>query len=160
MSGIQRRASIEVCAVTGHRHIKEAKREYVRQQLQGAIWQAVNDGYTWFVSGFADGVDLMFAGIVADIKEKDPSIILEAAIPYRDRLEEKDPLFMELLKQCDYVYVVREEYSPDCYLARNTYLVENAERVIAVYDGRRRSGTAQTIRIAREHGREVNIIMT
>jgi len=160
MSGIQRRASTEVCAVTGHRRIKEGKREYVQRQLQGAVWQAVNDGYTWFVSGFADGVDLMFAGIVADIKGKDPSIVLEAAIPYRDRLEEKDPLFMELLEQCDHIHVVREEYSPDCYLARNTYLVENAERVIAVYDGRRRSGTAQTIRIAKEQGRELQIILT
>lgn len=146
------------CAVTGHRHIKEEKREYVRQQLQEAVLQAVNDGYKWFMSGFADGVDLMFADIVLDRKKNDSSIILEAAIPFRNRLNEKEPLFVKLLEQCDYVHVICENFVPNCFLLRNTYLVANASRVIAVYDGRRRSGTAQTMRIAKEQERELHII--
>jgi uncharacterized phage-like protein YoqJ len=149
---------MKVCCVTGHRSIAEDKLEHVRQELRREIEQAVMDGFTRFISGFADGVDLMFAVVVADLKKSDPSIVLEAAIPYRDRLDAKDPLFVEMLRQCDHVYVVRETYAPDCYLARNTYLIERSMRVIAVFDGHRRSGTAQTIRIAKEQERELHII--
>jgi uncharacterized phage-like protein YoqJ len=151
-------ASTKACSFTGHRHIKADKQQYVRRQLQDAVWQAIQDGFTCFVSGFAEGADLLFAAIVVDMKKKEPSIALEAAIPYRDRLDAKDPLFNELLNQCDHIQVVCEAYSPDCFLARNKYLVEHSERVIAVFDGRRRSGTAQTIRIAKEQNRELYII--
>ena len=44
------------------------------------------------------------------------------------------------------VVVIREEYQPSVYSHRNRYMVEHSDRVIAVYDGREKGGTAGTIR--------------
>lgn len=52
------------------------------------------------------------------------------------------------------VYVSRE-YSEDCMLERNRYLVNHAACLLAVYNGERRGGTAMTVRYARRLGREV-----
>ena len=55
------------------------------------------------------------------------------------------------------VYVSRE-YSEDCMLRRNRYLVDHAACLLAVYNGERRGGTAMTVRYAQKLGREVIII--
>ena len=70
------------CCVTGHRNIPADKIQYVQIQLRQELLQAIQSGYTHFISGFAAGVDLIFAGIVADLKREYP-ITLEAAIPDR-----------------------------------------------------------------------------
>jgi uncharacterized phage-like protein YoqJ len=54
--------------------------------------------------------------------------------------------------------LIAQEYSPDCFFARNRYLVENSQRVIAVFDGRERSGTAQTMRMAASKNLELHVI--
>lgn len=149
---------MKTACCTGHREIPADKLDYVRRELRREIWQAIEDGFTVFLSGFADGIDLEFAGIVAEIKESNPVISLEAAIPYRGRLKTKGPEFQRLIKQCDAVHIICEEYSPDCYAKRNSFLVGRSLRVIAVFDGRSRSGTAQTMRMAQRERRELRTI--
>ena len=149
---------IKVCAVTGHRHISPEKSIDIHCRLNGEILLAITDGYTHFISGFASGIDLEFAEIILKVKELIPNISLEAAIPYRYRLEEKEPKFQELLSKCDNINVICEEKKSNCYFLRNTYLVEKADRIIAVFDGRKRSGTYQTIGIARKKMREIKFI--
>jgi len=139
---------VKTCCVTGHRKIPADKIEYVRQELRREIEQAVRDGHTFFLSGFADGADLEFTAIVVELKKDNPALFLEAVIPYAGRMKSKDRLFRELLGACNGIKIISREYSPGCYFARNRYLVEHAERVIAVFDGRERSGTAQTMRLA------------
>lgn len=77
----------KTCCVTGHRSIPSDQTEAVRQGLEQAVRQAVKDGYTAFISGFADGVDLMFAEIVSQAMQENPKVKLIAALPYRKRLE-------------------------------------------------------------------------
>lgn len=67
------------CCVTGHRNIPADKIQYVQMQLRQELLQAIQSGYTHFISGFASGVDLIFAGIVSELKQEHP-ITLEAAI--------------------------------------------------------------------------------
>ena len=121
--------------------------------------RALEDGYTRFISGFADGVDLMFAEIVDEMGREHPAVELHAAIPYRGRLQTRDPVFRRLIARCKSVRVYSEAYSSDCYFLRNRSMVEQSQRVIAVYDGRSRGGTAYTIRRAYELGREVRLIL-
>ena len=45
------------------------------------------------------------------------------------------------------IYVAAEEYHPSVYAKRNRHMVEQLERVIAVYDGREKGGTVGTIRL-------------
>lgn len=146
------------CSVTGHRNISADQIDYVKKELRKEILLAIDDGCTHFISGFAEGADLYFADIVAGLKTENPGITLEAAIPYRKRLEAKDKMFQRLIKLCDTVTVNTETYSKNCFMLRNLYLINNSERVIAVYDGREKGGTAFTVRKARAKGCEIHII--
>ena len=91
----------KTCCVTGHRIISAACISYVEQELRREVQTAIDDGYTRFISGFADGTDLIFAAIVAEEKKRHPELSLEAAIPYAGRLKTRDTRFHELLRACD-----------------------------------------------------------
>ena len=64
----------KTCCVTGHRNIPAERIAYVEQELRREVQAAIEDGYTRFISGFAEGADLMFAAIVAEQKEHNPDL--------------------------------------------------------------------------------------
>lgn len=148
----------KTCCVTGHRNIPKERLDYVEQELRRQVQAAIKDGFTRFISGFAEGADLMFAAIVAEEKVQHPEFYLEAAIPYPGRRQSKDQQFQKLLKACDGIKVVCNTYSKSCFFQRNRYMVAESQRVIAVYDGRERGGTLFTMRDAHAAGREVRVI--
>ena len=148
----------KTCCVTGHRNIPVERITYVEQELRREVLAAIEDGYTRFISGFAEGVDLMFVAIVAEQKVHDPDLFLEAAIPYAGRMKTKNKQFHELLRACDGIKIVCQEYAPSCFMERNRYMVWESQRVIAVYDGRGRGGTLFTMRHAHSMEREVREI--
>lgn len=150
--------SARVCCVTGHRDIPAEKLEYVKEELHKEILQAVEDGYTHFISGFSEGADLLFASIVADLIADNPELRLEAAIPYRSRLNTTNELFRQLIGVCKIVGVHSEKYNRNCFMKRNQFMVSQAQRVIAVYDGREKGGTFFTIRCAYTQKRDIRII--
>ena len=127
----------KTCCVTGHRDIPAERIAYVEQELRREVRAAIEDGYTRFISGFAEGTDLMFAAIVAEEMEHHPELFLEAAIPYAGRIKTKNQQFHELLRACNGVKIVCEEYEHSCFMQRNRYMAGESQRVIAVYDGRR-----------------------
>ncbi len=149
---------MKTCCVTGHRAIPVDEIERVKSELRKVIMSAIEDGYTHFVSGFAETVDLYFAEIVAELKMNNKEISLEAAIPYRKRLKAKNILFQKLISECNKVTVYCEEYRLDCFMQRNKGMVNQSNRVIAVYDGRVKGGTAGTIGYAKKMNRELRII--
>lgn len=156
----------KTCCVTGHRDIPADKVALVEQRLRQEVLKAIEDGYTRFISGFAEGVDLLFAAIVAKEKAKHPDLYLEAALPYAGRVKSlrsaKGTILgyttLDLLDTCNGVKVESQTYTPACYLQRNRYMVSQSQRVIAVYDGRERGGTLFTMRCAHTLGREVRVI--
>ena len=148
----------KTCCVTGHRDIPEKRIDYVKQAVRHEILSAIEAGYTRFISGFAEGVDLMFASIVAEEKRQHPELFLEAAFPYAGKLKTKNQQFHELLRACDGVKVECEKYVPSCFMQRNRYMVHQSQRVIAVYDGRDHGGTLFTMRCAHTLGKEVHLI--
>ena len=148
----------EKTCVTGHRDVPVGKEQYVEEALRKEVLAAIAAGYTRFISGFADGVDLTFAAIVAAEKKQNSCLQLEAALPYRNRINAKSPLFQELLACCDRVYVQSEKSNRQCYHERNRYMVLSSDRVIAVYDGRSTGGTFYTIRFAQANEKEIRII--
>ena len=148
----------KTCCVTGHRTIPTDKLDYVERELRRELAEAIADGYTHFLSGFAEGVDLLFAALVVEEKARHTELFLEAAIPYAGRLKTKNQQFQKLLRACKGVKVVCREYAPSCFLQRNRYMAGESQRVIAVYDGRERGGTLFTMRYAHSIGREVREI--
>lgn len=138
----------KTCCVTGHRNLPQKEINRVKAALRKEIEKAVADGFTRFMSGFAEGVDQYFAEIVLEMRKSNPALELVTVIPYQkqlDNLREKKQAY-EMLEACADVVVIREEYQPSVYSHRNRYMVEHSDRVIAVYDGREKGGTAGTIR--------------
>lgn len=150
--------TIKTCCVTGHRDIPEDLTVFVRKQLEKEVDHAIADGFTYFVSGFAEGVDLMFAQVVVNRIMEGEGIFLEAAIPYAGRLDTPNPVFQELLSCCCQVHITCQKYKKSCFLDRNMYMLHKSQRVIAVYDGRRRGGTYFTLNRAYAQGLDVHII--
>ena len=148
----------KTCCVTGHRNIPVSETDNLKHELYQEIQAAIADGYTRFISGFADGADLLFAAIVAEEKQRNPALSLEAAIPYRGRMRTPNKEFQRLLPACDRVTVICESYIPSCYMERNRYMVNHSQRVIAVYDGRKNGGTFSTMRYASAVGRDVRVL--
>ena len=141
----------KTCCVTGHRIIPADKQDMVKSALRQEVVQAISEGYTHFISGFAAGVDLIFAEIVAELKREYP-ITLEAAIPYPGRMNTPDAAFQRLIKCCDVVRVHADHYHKGCYMNRNRYMVDSSTMVIAVSDGREYGGTVATMRYAKTVG--------
>jgi len=125
--------------------------------LRDLIQRAINAGYDTFISGFADGADLIFARLVLESQAEHP-VCLEAAIPHVGRLKSSDPEFQSLLARCSAVTVVCEQYSPDCFFIRNRYLVDHSDAVLAVYDGRQCGGSFYTIQYARSVGMKIAFV--
>ncbi len=148
------------CCATGHRDVPVKDVEFVKKELKREIEQAIEDGYTRFISGFANGVDLYFAEIVAAQRRKHPYLRLEAAIPYRKRLfdllddEEAKPLLLS----CTDIGIHAEKYTRTVFAERNRYMVTASDRIIAVYDGRQNGGTLFTLRLARSLEKDVRRI--
>lgn len=150
----------KTCCVTGHRNLPQNEINKIKADLRREIDSAVADGYTRFMSGFADGVDQYFSEIVLERKKARPELELVAVIAYRKRLDslkEKGKTY-ELLEACADVIVMQEEYHPSVYSHRNRYMVERSDRVIAVYDGREKGGTVRTIRFAHQMRKELREI--
>ena len=137
----------KVCGVTGHREIPAEYMEQAEQGLRCEIEKAIADGYTYFISGFADGADQLFAGIVLEKAKDNPALRLEAAIPYRNRYKRlvEDERTRAMLEACAKVEVISEEWASNVYMKRNRYMVGQADGVIAVDDGRENGGTVSTI---------------
>lgn len=150
----------KICCVTGHRNIPADQIDYVKASLRREIEKAVEDGFTGFMSGFADGVDQYFAEIVIGLQKDNPDLHLFAAIPIRQRLTslQKKQKTKEMLDRCTDIAVIREDYHPSVYSHRNRYMVEKSDRVIAVYDGREKGGTVGTIRFAHTLRKELREI--
>lgn len=60
----------KTCCVTGHRDIPAEETAHVKEALRREIGKAVNDGFTVFLSGFADGVDQYFAEMILELQNK------------------------------------------------------------------------------------------
>ena len=56
----------KTCCVTGHRDLPQNEINKIKAALEHEIDAAVTDGFTCFMSGFADGVDQYFAELVLE----------------------------------------------------------------------------------------------
>ena len=156
-----------VCAFTGHRPqnfpwgYNETSPDCVmlKEVLAEQIKTLVDDGVTGFISGMAQGVDLWAAQIVLDLKKENPLVKLSCALPCDD--QEKmwpDPVkkqYHSILEQADKVVRVGREYTKECMYARNRYMVDHANILLAVYNGKRRSGTGMTVNYAEQKQRRI-----
>ena len=160
---------LKIC-LTGHRPkslpwgYDETKESCIlfKNVMTSIIEKAIMNGYTYFISGMALGIDMICAEIVLELKKKYKNVMLECAIPCLNQ-EKKWSLLQQdryknILKKADIVhYVSKAEYTDTCMNDRNNYMVEQSNVVIAVWNGKL-SGTGNTVRIAKNAGKKVRIV--
>ena len=161
----------KVCAFSGYRPAKmpfsseddPACRD-LKQRLREEIRRAAQDGYTEFLCGMALGVDTWAAEEVIALRESlrgTREIFLHAYLPFPKqdaRWSAKQRCrYHGLLTLCDSITVVSPSYLPDAMERRNRAMIERAERLIAVFDGKK-GGTRNTVLMAHEAGIELRIL--
>lgn len=142
----------QTCCFTGHRDLTPEQTVIGTLRIMEAVMDAVNDGYTRFITGLAEGADQIFARNVLILKKYKPEIRLVAAISHRGRLKAKDDNFQELIPLCDEVIILSEAFNLGVYEKRNRWMLSESSRVIAAWDGRQQGGTYNTVRQAEKLG--------
>ena len=158
------------CAFTGHRPKKfpwgyneaDARCVALKETLAAEIAKLVERGYTDFFSGMAEGADTWAALAVLALKKGNPALKLHCVLPCEGQADgwsaSARELYHSILVQADKVVYVNREYSKNCMLERNRYLVDHAACLLAIYNGEWRGGTAMTVRYAGKLGRAVIIL--
>lgn len=144
---------------SGHRPEKLGiDEDRIREMLKNAVAEAVDDGYTVFITGMARGVDIWAADIVLEMKRLYKNIELICALPMpgfeRRRTAEEQRRYRQIISEADKVITVSQHYSRHSFQLRNEYMVDNSSRLIAVYNGSA-GGTRNTIRYAVRKGKKV-----
>ena len=149
---------MKTCCFTGHRIIKITP-ELV-QRLKDAIIMLIEQGVTDFYNGGAIGFDMLCAEAVIALKAEYSDIRLHLLLPCQPEEQVKGwnkaqiERYNNILQAADCVTVLSEHYTDDCMKQRNERLVELSDCCIC-YCTNPRSGTGQTVRMAREKGIDV-----
>ena len=158
------------CAFTGHRPKKlpwgynemDIRCIALKKKILEQITRLISIGYTDFLSGMAEGTDIWAAQAILSLKRENPALKLRCILPCEGQAnfwsDSAQKLYFSILKQADEVVYVSREYSKDCMLKRNRYLVDHANCLLAVYNGEWRGGTAMTVRYAQRLEKEVIIL--
>ena len=127
------------------------------------IMDCAAKGCNVFLQGGARGGDLIFAEQVLIVKATEyPDIQLITVVPHEGQANSwseawRDRYFRVLELSTD-VITLSSRYTRDCYHVRNRYLVDNADKLLALYNGGATGGTAYTVQYARQKNKEVVVI--
>lgn len=150
-------------AVTGHRpnklygyNLNNKKNIELKKKFKEIL---IENNCTEAITGMALGVDTIFALAVLELKDEGYNIKLHCAIPCRNHsckwIKESVDLYNDILNKADIVKLVTdEEYKPYLMHKRNEYMVDLADKVIAVWNGSK-SGTANCVNYAKRKGKEI-----
>lgn len=148
------------CCFTGHRpdRLPWGTREgdprcaMLKGRIAQAVERAYDAGFRHFICGMARGSDLYCAEAVLALRARRPDVTLEAARPCETQAdnwpEAERRRYEHILSQCNYETMVQHHYDRFCMMRRNRYMVDRSARLIAIYDGEPKGGTAQTLAYA------------
>lgn len=160
------------CAFTGHRPSKfpwrydetDSRCVNLKAALSEQILELASSGITHFLSGMSEGVDVWAAASVLEWRKKFPTLKLHCILPYVTQADEwsdsAQALYHRILEQADSHVYVNREYTRNCLVERNRFMVDHSSVLLAVCKNinERRGGTAATIRYARKNGREIILL--
>lgn len=159
-----------ICCVTGHRPDgfpftrNQDDQSYAKYMntLSETIEELIQDGYSHFITGMAEGADMDFARLVLRHKVHYPHILLEAALPYPVQSCNHISIAVQdrvaLLEHCDKVVEISPAYHRGCMQKRNIYMVDQADLILAIWNGTEKGGTWNTIRYARQKNKPLQYI--
>ncbi len=146
------------CAFTGHRELAE---DFSARKLKKEIKRMIERGVVTFYNGVAMGFDLIAAELVLELKKKYPHVKLVAHVPCLGQEKyysgEDKERYAAVLKQADEQVVLFEHYTRGCMHARNRYMVDRADYLIA-YCHSEKGGTAYTVQYFLKSHDEENLV--
>lgn len=162
---------MSTCAFTGYRPEKlpfgddetSPQCRSLKQRLYCEILQLAQKGVCTFITGMARGVDTWAAEIVLELRDAFPDrgIELWAAIPYSRQAsawsEADRQRRQRILARADKVEHISIDYSRGVLQKRNRWMVDHADCLLAVYDGKP-GGTKYTIDYACKKGVQIILI--
>ena len=131
--------------------------------LKKALWEEIikriGSGYDTFYCGAAKGADIICGELVLLAQERMRSPIqLICVVPFRDQASDWSDSWKQrynsLMVRSAQIIRLSEHYYRGCYYARDRYMVDHADALIAVYSGKR-GGTAYTIQYAHKQKKEI-----
>lgn len=148
---------------TGHRSISADITELSKKLYALLERMIVEQGLTEFYSGGAIGFDTITALIILQLREKYSQIKIHLILPCPNEEQtinwttDQISDFLYILSLADSVEYTSEHLYNGCMKVRNARLVEYASECCICYwnENRIRSGTGQTVRMARRKGIEV-----
>ena len=133
----------------------------IKKELKALILNAIDSGYTHFISGMAEGIDQIAAEIVLGLKYDFNNITLECAVPFTKqssrwsyRSQEK---YNDILSRADKISVLSPTFYKGCLQVRNKYMIDRSSLLIAVFNGSA-GGTKSTIELARKKNLDVWVV--
>ena len=163
MNDLEKRTT---CTFTGHRENKlpwrgdedDPRCRRLKEHLSAAVEAAYAAGIRHFICGMATGGDMYFGEAVTALRAEHPDVTLEAAIPYEGQSKQwtaqQRKRYDRLAADCDYITVVQHDYSPECMMRRNRYMVDASSMLIAAYNGAP-GGTQATLLYAIRQGLQI-----
>ena len=147
------------CSFTGHRPERlDMRPNRVISWLEQEIRNAVDAGYTDFISGMQRGVDIWAAEIVLKLKAEGKPVKLIAACAWNgmeDRWEQNwQERYKAILKEADKIVYVSKYPGRAAFFERNHGMVDHSSRLIGVYTGAP-GGTKETVWYAKNNSLEV-----
>ena len=119
----------------------------------------IQNNCTEAITGMALGSDMVFAIAILELKKQGCDIKLHCAISCRNHsckwTKTYQGLYNYILNKADIIKLVTDEdYKPWLMQKRNEYMVDLADKVIAVWDGSK-GGTYNCVKYAEKKGKEI-----
>lgn len=164
---------VKRCAFSGHRPFyfpwKDDEKDpdclKLKERLASEIDLAIADGFNYFITGGAEGVDTWAAEIVLERRKHDPSIVLELAKPFAEYNSQLQGAAGDRLRAveaaADHVTVVSDGTDEMAdYILRDCYMIDTCERLIVIYDDESvgSSGTKDALCYAKASGVDIRQI--
>lgn len=141
----------KICALTGHR---ELPADFDKNALIDLLEERILAGTDYFLCGMAAGFDLLALECLLYLRQKH-KIKIEACIPCLGQESSfgsyERERYQKFLEACDRKTVLFDNYRQGCYHARDRYMVNCADELVA-YCKRTKGGTAYTVREAGKKG--------
>lgn len=143
------------CFFTGHRDIAKEVRPVLSELLEAQTESLYLQGFDTFLCGGARGFDLYAASAVLSLCREHPDVHLIMVLPCSNQTARWQPddrdFFRSVCAEAECV-LLSGQYTNGCMQRRNRFLVDHAAAGLAYYTGASVSGTAQTLRYAKQNG--------
>lgn len=142
-------------AFTGHRSNRIATEKVALiNEIENTITDLYFKGYRHFMTGMAEGFDLLTAEAVLKIRNLHTNIKLITVIPFtgqaRQFSDEDKKRYGIIFQQCDESVLIADRYFTGCFHRRNDYLIDNSSFVVSYFDGTPKGGTYYTVNRAKK----------